>query len=110
MMNRLKLGFLLFGLLLLVGVASAQESEVFTGQFDGPGTYTIGLLVQNAERHVRIKIPESYDADVPTPLVFVLHGAGGTGAGIASWSGFDDLAEEEGFIAVYPDGINHGWN
>src|SRR5688572_28675537 len=100
--------WMLLGLLLVASVASAQEVESVTGEFNGPGTYTIGFMVQDAERHVRIRIPQRYDPDEATPLVFVLHGAGGTGTGIANWSGFDDLAEEEGFIAVYPDGVNRG--
>jgi polyhydroxybutyrate depolymerase len=40
----------------------------------------------------------------------VFHGAGGQGAGFARHTGFGKLADEHGFIAVYPDGIRRRWN
>lgn len=40
------------------------------------------------------------------PVIFVLHGDGGTGAGIKGYSGFDAVADAEGFIAVYPNSTN----
>ena len=49
------------------------------------------------------------------PLVFVLHGYSGTGLGMYSYSGFRDIADEEGFAVVFPQGAldpsgtNH-WN
>jgi polyhydroxybutyrate depolymerase len=45
-------------------------------------------------------------------LVFVLHGSGGDGAQARSGYAFafDELAESEGFIAVYPDGFEAHWN
>ena len=45
-----------------------------------------------------------------------LHGRFGTGAGHANLTGTNQLAEEQGFIAVYPDGLSRdgtidtGWN
>ena len=49
-------------------------------------------------------------AVAPRPLVLVLHGAGGTGRQIARHTGFDRIADREGFLAVYPDGIDRRWN
>jgi len=40
----------------------------------------------------------------------VFHGGGGTGEGMARLTGFDALADREGMIVVYPDGIDHHWN
>jgi polyhydroxybutyrate depolymerase len=40
----------------------------------------------------------------------VLHGAGGRGAGFARHTGFSRLADEKGFIVIYPDGIRRRWN
>ncbi len=46
------------------------------------------------------------------PLVFVLHGGGGDGALIRQSTGFefDMLADANGFVVAYPDGIGQGWN
>lgn len=38
------------------------------------------------------------------PLVLVLHGAGGSGAYAARYTAMNEVADREGFIAVYPDG------
>jgi polyhydroxybutyrate depolymerase len=79
---------------------SQPQSEPFTGQ---PRTYTA-------------YVPASYDPTTPTPLVIGLHGRFGTGAGHASLTDTNLWAEEENFIAVYPDGLSFsdpldtGWN
>jgi poly(3-hydroxybutyrate) depolymerase len=46
------------------------------------------------------------------PVVFVLHGDGGTGAGIKSYSGFDLASESFNYLAVYPNSNQAGglWN
>lgn len=79
-------------------------------EFPGPGGYTVSGVVDGFPRLYRIYIPKSYTADEPMPVLFVFHGAGGTGASIAAVTDFNTIADAEGFIAVYPDGINHIWN
>jgi polyhydroxybutyrate depolymerase len=46
------------------------------------------------------------------PLVFLLHGGGGTGEGMGelTMGGFNRLADRESFIVVYPNGIEKHWN
>jgi polyhydroxybutyrate depolymerase len=44
------------------------------------------------------------------PLVIVLHGAGGQGRGMERITGLDPLADREGFVVAYPDGIWRQWN
>lgn len=46
----------------------------------------------------------------PCPLVFVFHGGMGTAEQIEKHSGFTAIAEKEGFIVVYPNGLNKQWN
>jgi polyhydroxybutyrate depolymerase len=43
-------------------------------------------------------------------LVFVLHGTTQDGAQIMNISAFNDIAETNHFIAVYPDGVGNIWN
>ncbi|MCW7469118.1 alpha/beta hydrolase family esterase [Leptospira kanakyensis] len=44
------------------------------------------------------------------PLIFILHGGGGSGEGMIYLSRMSEKAEEYGFIAVYPDGYANRWN
>jgi len=44
------------------------------------------------------------------PVVIIMHGDGGTGAGIKAGTGFDAVSDAKNFLAVYPDAINGDWN
>jgi polyhydroxybutyrate depolymerase len=73
------------------------------------GTVTRGSAqVDGQTRTYRVFVPTR--PKKPTPLVLVLHGGFGTGARVASQTGFDAEAEKRGFIAVYPDGLGRAWN
>jgi|CXWL01.1.fsa_nt_gi polyhydroxybutyrate depolymerase len=54
--------------------------------------------------------PPSYDPARPMPLVMVLHGRPSNALSMAAITEFNQTAEREGFIAVYPDGIGGEWN
>jgi polyhydroxybutyrate depolymerase len=51
-------------------------------------------------------IPSSYDGSEAVPLLFMFHGFGGNGDLARSYTRFDELAEQEGFIAVFPDAFD----
>jgi len=79
----------------------------------GAGRYKKGFLVHdNLRRTFIVYIPSSYDRSVPVPLVIALHGKGVDGEGmiLVTRKGFDRLADRDGFIVVYPDGIEMNWN
>lgn len=44
------------------------------------------------------------------PVMIVMHGDGGSGTGIQSYSGFDAVADANQFIAIYPNAIGGTWN
>ncbi len=44
------------------------------------------------------------------PLLVVLHGAGGTGLGMAALTGLAQRGPAAGCVAVFPDGWGHVWN
>jgi polyhydroxybutyrate depolymerase len=62
------------------------------------------------ERSYRLYRPASLGRLSPVPLVIVLHGGFGSGAQAERSYGWDALAEQQGFVVAYPDGINHSWN
>ena len=66
------------------------------------------LVYQGLTRQYFLYVPDR--VPLPAPLVFVLHGGGGTAAQLREHAGFDALADAHGFIVVYPDGMDHAWN
>ena len=77
-------------------------------------TFTRGerhhLSWENRDREYRVHVPPSYDAKTPVPLVVALHGAGMTPLLMAYLTGFNTLANREGFIVVYPRGTGKKWS
>ncbi|MCE5347254.1 MAG: hypothetical protein LLG13_13340 [Bacteroidales bacterium] len=63
-------------------------------------------------RTFKIHLPSINYKSVRLPLVIVLHGRGGNGASmiLITRKGFNKLADKDGFIVVYPDGIELNWN
>ncbi|HMI92095.1 MAG TPA: hypothetical protein VK509_12055, partial [Polyangiales bacterium] len=47
-----------------------------------------------------VHVPSSYEGDMPVPAVFDFHGYGSSGTGQMGASGFRELSDEHGFIAV----------
>ena len=61
------------------------------------------------QRSFLIHVPDNIKPQ-QTPLLLVLHGRTGTGKRMARISEFNQRADQHGFIAVYPDGLNKQWN
>lgn len=62
------------------------------------------------ERSYVLHLPAGYDQSLQYPLVFNFHGLTQTGTQQQTTSGMDAVADEAGFIVVYPDGLNNSWN
>jgi polyhydroxybutyrate depolymerase len=62
-------------------------------------TYPSGTYNRTFEYY----IPNSYTGSEEVPLLFSFHGLGSTGDAQRDLTKFDELAEQEGFIAVFPD-------
>jgi polyhydroxybutyrate depolymerase len=66
-----------------------------------------GAIVSSGEkREYFLYVPRSYDRSKRVPLVITLHGAGGWPVQQMELSGWNRLADREGFIVVYPAGID----
>lgn len=61
------------------------------------------IMSAGAERSYLLYVPEGHD-DRALPLVFSFHGSGGVPQSQVDTSGFDALADQHGFIAVFPAG------
>jgi len=90
---------------------------LFSGCIDDipndPNTYIRSITHDGLERTYRIHIPPSFNKTIQMPLVLALHGGMGTAEDMEeqlTLSGFNNLSDKEGFIVVYPDGIEKHWN
>ncbi len=65
-----------------------------------------GSFVSSGEnREYLLYVPSSYDPSKPTPLVISMHGAGLWGAVQKEISQWNELADEQRFIVVYPSAL-----
>lgn len=65
------------------------------------------IVSGGSERAYLIHLPA---ASAPAPLVIAFHGGYASPAHMQRLTGFDELADQEGFIVVYPEGLNRHWN
>ena len=75
-----------------------------------PGTSTFEVSSSGEQRTARLIVPASYDASKHVPLVIVMHGYTQTAEAIENISEMTPLAEQHGFVLVYPQGIGNSWN
>lgn len=59
----------------------------------------------NHTRTYRIHIPKEYNDSRPVAVILAFHGYGGNAAGMERGSGLSTLADQQGFLAVYPQGL-----
>ena len=93
-------------LLTLVGVAVAAVSLNAASRTGVDRTIEHG----SRTREYRLYVPPDLDHKKPAPLVFALHGGGGNGAREERRVAYNEYAERDGWIVVYPSGIDGHWN
>lgn len=68
------------------------------------------LRHQGKDRTYLLYTPKSYNGDKPAALVMVLHGGRGNAKKTVERTGFNEVADREGFLVAYPEGISNNWN
>jgi poly(3-hydroxybutyrate) depolymerase len=78
--------------------------------FTGSAQFTSdSVLIENRSRSFHFKIPAQLKPG--TSLLFLMHGSGGTGLGMAkTTSKLQAIADKENLIIVYPDAYEGFWN
>jgi len=67
------------------------------------------LVSGGKTRTYHLHTPAGYNSAKLWPLIIVIHGRLGTGAGMERIARYDAFADANGIIAVYPDGIDRSW-
>jgi polyhydroxybutyrate depolymerase len=73
----------------------------------GPGDHLWTIQHGGRTRTYKVHVPVGYLATRPTPAVIAFHGFGSDGLEQEGLSRMSQVADEKGFIAIYPFGLNH---
>jgi len=96
-----------FAIFLLISISFGANDFKYK-----PGLNRGKIIHNNIIRNYLFYIPRSYNKDMSSPLIFLLHGGGGTAKGMIKLTknGFNDKAENNKTIIVYPEGFENHWN
>jgi polyhydroxybutyrate depolymerase len=85
---------------LVIGTAHAADSQEISR----------AIAVAGQTRTYLVHRPPTWSTDATWPLVINLHGGGGLASGVDRITHFNDAADRNRFIAVYPQGIDRHWD
>ena len=92
---------------LLILLASLLALLVYSWWKRSLQIYNAGEVLSSSEtRSYLLYVPDSYDPQTPAPLVISIHGYAEWPAHQAHTSRWNELAEKEGFLVVYPSGTD----
>ncbi len=97
------------GSLASAGSAVADTEAGCVGAPAAGSTY-VHVAYGGVQRGVEIHVPAGLAAGQKVPLMLVLHGSGGSGPKMETYSGFSSIADQDHFIAVYPSAAGATWN
>lgn len=114
-MRLLRVGLLCVGLVVVAGCRRLSELRIApTGEAGVDATADLGGLSagestrwvrhEGRERSYLLYAPTNYDPGQAWPVVLVFHGGGGNAENARRMTGFNEVAEGEGFLVVYPNG------
>ncbi|HTW59820.1 MAG TPA: hypothetical protein VMD99_16955 [Terriglobales bacterium] len=68
------------------------------------------VTVDDVDRTFMVRLPRGYDAKQHYPVMILLHGMGQDADDMERLTQFDELADKDGIIAVYPLALHGRWN
>lgn len=106
-MNR-KISFITLAAILIVNIGSCKKDNNDSPDND----YTSTIMWDGLKRTYLTHLPPDYQEIGPMPLLLALHGGGGNAEAMVKLTkgGLNILADKEGFVVIYPNGIEKNWN
>lgn len=95
-------------LLVIILIAASGAVAAAPPEDAGQRLKSFRTQVKNIDRSYHLFVPANYNPAKAAPLVFVLHGGGGSGEKMFESSDMHEIAERENFLVVYPDGATRG--
>lgn len=112
---RLVQGFIIIGLGLVLSACGSSDGDdrpACVGPLSS-GIHQCGLVSGEFNRYYQMRVPRSYSGE-PMPLILDLHGYGSPVvlglSGERLVSGMDRIAQDNGVIVAWPQGVKNGWN
>ena len=87
------------------GPASVNQGAAGCSNDVPTGLIETSIVADGTEYDVRFYVPTTFASDSLLPVVFNWHGLGSTGDQQAVFTGYETLAESEGFIVVHATGV-----
>jgi polyhydroxybutyrate depolymerase len=106
-MNR-KIFFSTLTAILILNIGSCKKENNDSPEND----YTSTIMWDGLKRTYLTHLPPDFQEIGPVPLVIALHGGGGNAEAMVKLTkgGLNMLADKEGFVVIYPNGIEKNWN
>ena len=97
-------------ILLLCSLFAAATEQSRAADASSGTLVPVSVVAGGLERSLSFYVPVKLGGDAP--LLLALHPAGGSGAEMRAATGreFETLADQQGFVVAYPDGIDGNWN
>lgn len=96
--------FFPFLFLFLAALACARQGNVPADKGLPAGEMSRTVMHGERERSYLLYVPGSVNWDAPVSVVFVFHGGTGNAESAVRMSGFNAVADQYGFLVVYPNG------
>lgn len=95
--------------------ANAPSSEPMPAACPADSKIKVGdsrenIMVGSEAREYILHVPASYDGKTPMPLVIDWHPLFGSASNWRGSSGYAEIGDREGFVTLYPNGIDNAWN
>jgi polyhydroxybutyrate depolymerase len=96
--------FLLLLTALMLACVKSTANNNYQSDYKDTGEETIWLAFGGRQRSYILYAPASIKWDKPTPLIFILHGGTGNAESAIRMSNFNEVADKNGILVVYPNG------
>jgi polyhydroxybutyrate depolymerase len=90
---------------LMIFVSSCKKE----GQHPVTDTELISIEHDGNNRKYFIHVPPNYESTQSIPVLLAFHGYGGTAKSFMKHSNFNEIADVNNFIVVYPEGLTFEW-